>query len=348
VSDIIHDSVTFRDFHTVGGETLPEVTIAYTARGRMAPGGRNAVLLTHGGTSGHRLLESSSGSAWAKLAGPGAPFDTDDSLVICSNALGGGYGSTNAASIDPRTGKPHGSRFPALTIEDTVRAQMRMLECLGVTHLKVVAGPSYGGFQALQWGVTFPDFMDGIVAIVTSIRPAPFANSASLKAWLESDPNWNGGDHYETVGVRDTMIRFMIDTFIRYGVANTLAAQYPDPSALDTELHRLAAAWADTFDANSLFTLGHQVDTYDVSGKLDRMRAPLLWILSRTDQLYPPSLAPGVMAELRAAGVDARYFEIDSDRGHLAFNPDAGQCVGPLYDFMRHIKAKSDRHPVGR
>jgi homoserine acetyltransferase len=39
---------------------------------------------------------------------------------------------------------------------------------LGVRHLVAVAGPSYGGYQAFQWAVAYPDFMDAIVPVNTA------------------------------------------------------------------------------------------------------------------------------------------------------------------------------------
>jgi homoserine O-acetyltransferase/O-succinyltransferase len=163
VSESIHGRFTFADFRLHNGEVLPEVTIAYVTRGRLAPDGRNAVLVTHGYTSGPRMIEAGVGSsegAWSTLVGPGAPIDTDSCFVVCSNMLGSSYGSTNAASPDPRTGRPYGSRFPHITLTDIVSAQHRLLEHLGVRHLRAVVGPSYGGFQAFQWAVTFPNDME--------------------------------------------------------------------------------------------------------------------------------------------------------------------------------------------
>ena len=58
--------------------------------------------------------------AWSTLVGPGAPIDTDRCFVVCSNMLGSSYGSTNAATRDPRTGRPYGSRFPHITVADIV------------------------------------------------------------------------------------------------------------------------------------------------------------------------------------------------------------------------------------
>ena len=111
MTDIAQGSFTIRDFRLASGAVLPEATIAYVTRGQLQPNGRNAILVTHGYTSGPRMIEpgvASSEGAWSTLVGPGAPIDTDRYFVVCSNMLGSSYGSTNAASIDPRTGKPYG------------------------------------------------------------------------------------------------------------------------------------------------------------------------------------------------------------------------------------------------
>src|ERR1700742_4615308 len=130
MTDVTHANFTFHDFRTTSGEILPEVTLAYVARGTLAPDGRNAILITHGYTSGPRMIgpgEGSSEGAWTTLVGLGAPIDTDRYFVICCNMLGSSYGSTNGASIDPRTGKPYGSRVSDITGGDIVATQRRLL-----------------------------------------------------------------------------------------------------------------------------------------------------------------------------------------------------------------------------
>lgn len=338
--DRTHASYTFTDFGLQSGEVLPEVTIAYVTRGRLEPDGRNAVLVTHGYTSGPRMIEPGAGSsegAWSTLVGPGAPIDTDRCFVVCSNMLGSSYGSTNAASIDPRTGRPYGSRFPVITLTDIVSAQRRLLEHLHVTHLRAVVGPSYGGFQAFQWAVTFPDWMDAIVPVVTSPRAPATDRTATLTARFARDPNWNGGDYYTTGGIHDTMTTLRVETLQRYGMAEGLAARFPDPAAREAEITRLAAAWAREFDANSLLILGRAMETYDVTAQFGRIRVPVLCVLSRTDALFPPSLAPSVIDGLHKAGVAASYVEIDSEKGHLASGADAGKWAPALRAFMRRF-----------
>ena len=338
MSGVVHDSFTFKDLPLLAGGHLPEVTLAYVTRGTLAPDGRNAILVTHGYTSGPRMIEpgiASSEGAWSTLVGPGAPIDTDKYYVVCSNMLGSSYGSTNAASIDPRTGKPYGSTVPKIAVKDIVTAQMRLLEHLGVTHLRAVVGPSYGGFQAFQWAVTFPDFMDGVAPVVTSPLPPQSDRVEGLLKWFAKDPNWNGGDYYDKGGVHGTLTDLRVDTLTRYGLRNSLAERFADP---DAELRRIASAWAEVFDANSLFILGDAMGAYDITKDYGRIRVPVLYVLSRTDALFPPSLAPGVMADLKAAGVDAEYVEIDSEHGHLASGADADKWAPALRAFIAKLE----------
>src|SRR6201996_861253 len=282
MSDVMRSQFCFPDFRVASGTTLPEVTLAYVTRGRLAPDGRNAILVTHGYTSSPEMIAPGAGSsegAWSSLVGPGAPIDTDRYFVVCSNMLGSSYGSTNAASTDPRTGRPYGSRFPTITVADIVTAQKRLLAHLGVTHLRAVVGPSYGGFQAFQWAVTFPDFMDGIVPVVTSPLPPNSDRVGTLSAWFEKDPNWNGGDYYETGGVHGTLTALRVDTLTRYGLLASLSERLTAPGAAEAELRRIASGWADVFDANSLFVLGAAMSSYDVAKDYGRIKVPVLYVL---------------------------------------------------------------------
>ncbi len=197
-----------RDFRLQSGAVLPEAAIAYETYGRLAPDGRNAVLVTHGYTSSHHAAGRNPANGnlpgwWDGLIGPGKAIDTDKLFVVASNMLGSSYGSTNGASPDPRTGEPYGPDFPAITVRDIVAAQKALLDSLGVRHLVAVAGPSYGGYQAFQWAVAYPEMMDAIVAVVTAPRSQNAERSlAELEARLATDPEWHGGHYYGMAGPR--------------------------------------------------------------------------------------------------------------------------------------------------
>lgn len=326
------------NFRLENGGVLPELELAYVTHGRLAPDGRNAVLLTHGYTSSHHMVAVEGGSAegyWGGLVGPGKAIDTDRLFVVSSNMLGSSYGSTGPASIDPRSGKPYGPDFPDISLVDIVTAQRAMLDALGVKHLVAVAGPSYGGFQAFQWAVTFPDFVDAIVPAISSPRsPGGKASLDELVAYLARDPNWNGGRYYDRGGVLPTLTQLRIDTLKLYGIEERLAKSHPDRAAREAEITRQAAGWAREFDANALIVLRRANIRFDVESQFDRIKARVLYVLARTDRIFPPSLAPRVMPMLKAAGVQAEYVEIDTELGHSSGGPDAAKWEPALRRFM--------------
>src|SRR5580765_3239338 len=170
---VLSRTFTVPAFKLESGQVLPEMTLAYETYGRLAPDGRNAILVTHGFTSSHHAAgkyspaDAAAGS-WDGLIGPGKTIDTTRYFVVSSNMLGSSYGSTAPRSTNPATGKPYGPDFPDITVRDIVRAQKTLLEGLGVQHLVAVAGPSFGGYQTFQWTVTYPTFMNGAVVVVSA------------------------------------------------------------------------------------------------------------------------------------------------------------------------------------
>ena len=334
---------TVSDFTLEGEGVLPEVTVAFETYGRLAPDGANAILVTHGFTSSQRAAgpptpDNPEGGWWDGVIGPGKAIDTDRYFVVASNMLGSSYGSTSPSSIDPATGRPYGPDFPDITLADIVHAQRLLLDSLGVRHLVAVAGQSYGGFQGFQWAMSYPDFMDGIVAAVTAPRGlGGQASVTALLAQLGADPNWHGGWHYGRGGMTETMTALRMDALRRYGTNERLAATIPDPAAREARMREMAARWAAEFDPNSLVTLRKAMVRFDAEPDLAKIRARVLYVLSRTDAIFPPSMAPAVMAKLAAAGVDAAYVEIDSDFGHLAAGADAAKWTPALRAFLGRL-----------
>src|SRR5262245_4783220 len=118
LDDVQSQVFTARDFRLDSGAVLPEIAIAYEIYGTRRPDGRGAILATHGYTGSHHVagryrpggaprgLSDDDLGSWDKLIGPGKAIDTEQRFVIASNMLGSSYGSTNPASIDPRTEKP--------------------------------------------------------------------------------------------------------------------------------------------------------------------------------------------------------------------------------------------------
>lgn len=340
------DTFKIRNFRLESGTVMPEVTIAYETYGTLAPDGRNAVLLTHGYTSSQHMAGRSGANgaegSWDGLIGPGKAIDTDRLFVVSSNMLGSSFGSTNPAFANPATGKPYGPDFPDITLVDIVNAQKALLDGLGVKHLVAVAGPSFGGYQTFQWGVTHPEFMDGLVAVVSA--PKGSGGEAAVKSLVDvlaKDPNWNGGNYYDKGGVTGVLTEMRVATLKRYGIDEQLAEKFPDKAAREAEIKRRAETWSKVFDANSLVVLRKASVRFDAEKDMAKIKAKVLYVLSRTDKVFPPSIAPDVMAKLKAAGVSADYFEIDSDFGHSASGLDAAKWAPRLKAFMAGLEKRS-------
>lgn len=103
---------------------------------------------------------------------------------------------------------------------------------------------------------------------------------------------------------------------------------------IETAIRKEATQWASGFDANSLIILANALRGFDVTARFPEIKAKVLYVLSRTDQLFPPDIAPGVMRDLKAAGVDADYFLLDSELGHSASGLDAHKWAPQLKQFM--------------
>jgi homoserine O-acetyltransferase/O-succinyltransferase len=336
-------TVVINDFRLQSGIVMPAVTIAYRTLGVLAPGRDNVVLVTHGNTSGPQLIDpggSTGEGSWNEIVGPGKAVDTDRYFVICPNMLGSSYGSTNAVSIDPATGKRYGPRFPDITVGDIVATQRALLDRLGIERLVAIVGPSYGGFQAFQWAVDHPGRMKGIAAIVTAPtvpRERAEGNVERLLASLSKDPNWNGGDYYDGGGVLQTMIQIRSATLKTYGIETRLRDTISDPAQIEAAIRDEATRWAQGFDANSLIILAKALRGFNVTAQFGNITSKVLYVLSRTDRLFPPELAPGVMQGLKTAGVDADYFLLDSEYGHSASGRDAHKWAPRLRQFMERL-----------
>jgi len=103
-----------------------------------------------------------------------------------------------------------------------VESQYRLLkDKFGIEHLVAVVGPSMGGMQTLQWGVSHPDMMDGLIAMVP-LAKTPAWTVAVLETTRKAimlDPAWNGGNY---TAIPDKGVRLWRD------ILNLLAARTPD------------------------------------------------------------------------------------------------------------------------
>ncbi|MEM8547737.1 MAG: homoserine O-acetyltransferase, partial [Pseudomonadota bacterium] len=178
-------------FHCERGGKIDQPVLAYRTWGKLNSARDNVILICHALTGSADVDDW-----WPGLLGSGCPIDTDRWFVVCSNVLGGCYGSSGPYSRGQH-GRRLGLDFPQVTIRDMVRAQQQLLEQLGIERVHCVLGPSLGGMQAIEWTTSFSDRVSRQMLIGSSARHSSWCIgiSETQRAALRADPNWRGG-HY--------------------------------------------------------------------------------------------------------------------------------------------------------
>lgn len=326
-------------FRLQSGAVLPELDVEYECYGKLNAEKTNAILVQHGTTSTHHAAGRTTPDLregwWDGIIGPGKLLDTDTYCVISSNMLGSSYGTTGPASINPNTGRAWGGDFPQITLEDMVRAQKSLTDAMGIDQLFAVSGGSVGGLLAFQWAVTFPDAMRGIVA--ADCGPVNgFGTSAALPdlvAELQADPNWNDGHYAESGGLAEVMTRIRIRTLLSYQFMEKFEGQMPKED-IEKLLQDTSKEWAEEFDPMSLVVLNSAIGQFDVTDRLDRILAKFFYVLCDTDEFYPASIGEGVADQMRAAGAQVTFHQVNSHMGHYSTSVEPGKWVPEARAFL--------------
>nr|GAT58198.1 homoserine o-acetyltransferase [Mycena chlorophos] len=280
---------------------LPSFDIAYETWGSLSPAKDNAILLHTGlSASSHAASTAANPSEgwWEKFIGPGKALDTNKFFIVCTNVLGGCYGSTGPSSIDPDTNAPYATHFPVLSIFDMVRAQFRLLDHLGVDKLHASVGSSMGAMQSLAAGWLHPERVGKIVSISGTARSSPssVAMRYAQRSVLMADPNWNNGFYYDALPPHTGMkLARQIATITyrsgpewdaRFGrqlrpLLSDASASTPRTPALcpdfliETYLDHQGEQFCLRYDANSLIYISKAMDLFDMTAPaLDALHIP--------------------------------------------------------------------------
>ena len=357
-------SVTLDKLPLENGGVLAPVTIAYESWGRLSPQADNVILLCHALTGSAHARDDDSpddprAGWWNPLIGPGRILDTDRYFVICSNVLGGCYGTTGPTSPHPADGHPYRLRFPQVSIGDMVHAQRALLECLGVRRLAAVAGGSVGGLQALEWAIAYPEMVERAIVIAASPRLSAqgLAIDDIARQAILADPTWQEGNYSPGEGPRAGLgIARMLAT-LTYTSPQRLDASFGRQRAVrqsgwpafgprfdvETYLHHQADKLIERFDATTYLYLSSAMDHYDASegpgrgsdvAAFARIRARVLAIGISTDWLYPAAQVRALADDINAVGGRAHYIELDSLYGHDAFLKEWRDMDAALRPFL--------------
>jgi len=352
-------------YQTRAGATIPNVRIGYQTMGRLSAAGDNAVLIAHffSGNSHAfgRLSANGPPGWWDAIIGPGKAIDTDRYFVVAADTLVNinvqdpNTVTTGPATINPDTGRPYGMGFPVVSMRDFVEVQKLLLDSLGVKRLALVAGPSNGGLQAIEWAAAYPEMIDRVMPVI----------SAGVDAWLQGwlniwaapirlDPNWRDGDYYAagrepplrgmaealkivTLQAQDRLWTRQFDRKVPEG--QDPARRIGDRFEVERVLDAAGQARARSTDANSFLYMvrANQLTLNEypsLGAALSRSQARWLVVPTPTDHVFLPGAVQEMVEALRRAGRPVEVAEVTGDRGHLNGVLDMAQVAGRIRAFL--------------
>ena len=361
VGEVTTQFFTFREdddvFEFASGHTLAPITLAYEMYGELNEEGDNAILLFHALTGSHhaagynrsietvgeRWPEEVHAGWWDDFIGPGLALNTDKFAVICVNYVGGCYGSTGPASIDPVTNKPYGGSFPEVTVGDVVDSQVRLLDHLGVRRLHAVVGGSVGGMMCLWFATHYPDRVRYVVPIASGLRATPLHviyNFEQVNAIL-NDPNFHDGNYYEgprpdeglalarMIGHKTFVSLSAMEERARGEVISSADDRVRNP--LESYMWHQGQKFVKRFDANTYLRTMWMWQEFDLYRLAEAEGTTITELLSRcedheylvfsidSDVCFYPDEQHELMMELKKAGVPARRITVHSEKGHDSF-----------------------------
>lgn len=324
-------------FELERGGTLPSLRIAYHTYGEFR--NDNVVWVCHALTANSDVADW-----WPHTVERGRFLDPESHFVVCANILGSHYGSTGPLSINPESGREWFAEFPKLTIRDVVRAHRLLADHLGIKSIKVLIGSSVGGFQAVEWAVMEPEFIDRLVLIATAAKATPWqiAIDQTQRMAILADSTY--GEPRADAAIKGMAAARAIGLLTYRGAEGYNLTQqecsdeprYSEFRACTYQSYQ-GEKLCRRFDAYSYMTILDCFDTHDVGrnrgglkAALKRITSPTLVVGITTDIIFTPE----EMQQLCSLIPSAQYYQIDSPFGHDGFLVEHEQLNSILMPFV--------------
>jgi homoserine O-acetyltransferase len=349
------------------GGVLPAYDLVYETYGTLNATASNAVLVCHALSGSHHVAGTYAGEPkslgwWDNLVGPGKPLDTNKFFVIGVNNLGGCYGSTGPKSINPASGKPWGSEFPFVTVEDWVNSHARLADRLGIMKFAAVLGGSLGGMQALDWTLRYAERIRHcmVIAAAPKLSAENIAFNEIARQAILRDPDFHGGNYYEhgVVPVSGLRLARMLG-HITYLSDDAMAAKFGRrlrhgehkfhfgvDFEIESYLHHQGDKFAGFFDANTYLLTTKALDyfdpAFDYEGNLQeamaRAKAKFFIASFTTDWRFAPERSRELVFALMHNGRDVAYAELECAAGHDSFLLDDAHYHAALRAYFSNIE----------
>ncbi len=351
------------EFKLESGKSLTKFQLAYETYGKLNKSKSNAILIFHALSGSSHVHKGNSEIAgwWDEMVGPEKPFDTNKYFIICTNFLGSCYGSTGPSSINPNTNKPYGLDFPIITIHDMVNATKLLIDDLNIKKLFAVTGGSMGGMQVLDWTLSFPETVNGIIPMATAAYATTFniAFNEVQRQAIYSDPYWNKGNYYTNNEPINGLklareighITYLSEESMREQFGRNLqhtpklVFQFTEEFQVESYLQYKGLSFTKRFDANSYLYITKAIDYFDlrINGKLSFTFAPLkkvkfLIVSFSSDWLYPTLEAKEIVYALKSNNIDVSFVEIKINYGHDSFLVECKDLRDIVSSFLNSLK----------
>ena len=364
--EIVTNSAKFNEpLYLESGRILKPYEIKYETYGTLNEDRSNVIVITHALSGSHHAAGYYEGDSkpgyWDDLIGDGKAIDTTKYFVIASNNIGSCFGSTGPMSLMENKNEPYRFKFPVLTISDIVKAQKRLLESLGIKHVKAIIGGSMGGMQALCYSIEYPDFADIVIPLATTAYTRPWAisfNKVVVEA-IRNDPAFKDGyyrsDDIKASGLAGLAIGRIaghISYLSPHSMEKKFGRKYVDQDGLYELFGRFEVErymeyngykFPHNFDPLSYLYIVKTVNIFDAARGSDKLEDALkkikckLHLLSFSgDMLFFPEEMKeifDVMQEI-GNGDNVTYEMIDSDYGHDAFLVEVDKFENKIVDML--------------
>lgn len=348
------------------GQELPSYDITYETYGTLNADKSNALLICHAlsgdhHAAGYHSMDDRKPGWWESAIGSGKPFDTDKFFIVSSNNIGGCKGSTGPATIDPETGKPFGSDFPIITVQDWVRTQVRLSDKLGIEQWAAVIGGSLGGMQVIQWSIDYPDRLKNAIVIAAAPRLSAqnIAFNEVARQAIMTDPEFHDGHFYDHGVVPERGLKLarmlghitylsdeaMGKKFGRELHANRTKFGYDIEFQVESYLRYQGQAFIHRFDANTYLLMTKALDYFDPAADYNddlteafkQAKANFFVASFTTDWRFAPQRSREIVRSLLDANKAVSYVEIEAPQGHDAFLMPIPNYFTALRAFMNNV-----------
>jgi len=308
------------DFKLESGEVIYDCKIGYRTFGKLNDEKSNLILYStwFGGTS--QMLSNLIGDGKDKL------LDSTNYFIICVDALGNGV-STSPSNSE----KQRNEKFPSFTMRDIVATQYKLLhDVLGFEKIFAAVGGSMGSMQALQLAVSYPEFVEKVIAYV----PTPWSSSYDMLLWstreqLITSAHQCGMSEREIFKSINMLTQLVARTPDWY-VENNPREKFPE---ILKSFDKDAPTYWNSYDY--LYQLRAMI-SHDISKGFsskeelkNHIKAEIFLIISRQDHILHPS------SSLEFARIiNCKTLILDDNCGHLSVNCNLDKVREEIKSFL--------------